>query len=217
MAIELEACEQLTDKVLSGDNGSPVPITGVDVVHKVFGKDGTETPVLQFTGEARGVLRNPGNPGDGSDPLPGVESMPTVYEQDVLSKDNTMFIRLLNQWLGLAGDDALVDDGGGWLMRFAVDGPKSVVAKIKEKGLYLKAKAKPDVAKARKWGEYEFYLNLHVPPKRDEATTNNMKALADRLKKVNAERAKAAAEKAAAEASLGGGSDALADALGLNA
>jgi hypothetical protein len=183
--LTLEQIESLGGRVVCGDGGQPIPITDVDVVDRVFGAK--TVTMLQFSGMAKEVLVNPQNPAMGSEPLP--EPLPIVFEESVLDpqKDSATTLRLLSQTLGLDGDDALVDDGGDWLLRLDPEHPKSVLPKLREKGVFFRLKLKNNFQDAyQKYGEQPFFPSIYVVARREAAAGAALKKLRDRVREKNA-------------------------------
>jgi hypothetical protein len=197
-----EMVERLDGKVFSGPNGQPLAITGIDLVERTNNTTGDKKFMLQLSGVATDYLVDSNNPAAGSESIG--ENVAVVMERSIEEPDNEIWLKQLNQAFDLSGDAALVD-GPDWVERFVEGTPNSVVATVREKGLYVKAKKKNDFEKAMAYGNSPFFFNPHVIPMRVTATSDNLAIIREKLNAMRAAKAAAEKEKAAKEKALFGG------------
>jgi hypothetical protein len=167
----------LHGKALCGNaNGDKVLFTGVDFVMREIEKK----PVyfLQLTGEAGAYLKATNNPDRGAEQL--AEPLVVTIDQSV-EKDAEIFCSSLSRALGLSEKEAIDGKNPDWLERFDEDHPKSVVAALKEKGIYVKATKKQNWEKAEKYGESPFYFNPHAISVREGVTSSKIAEIKAKL------------------------------------
>lgn len=196
----LEDVEKYDGKVFCVSGGQPVPITGIDFVERTL-QDGSKKFMLQLSGIATDVLVDSNNAANGTDSLG--YNVAVVMERSIDDADNEIWLKHLNQSLGLEGKDALVD-GPDWVERFVEGAEGSVVQKLRDKGLYVKSKKKADYEKSMAYGNSPYFFNPHVMPTRLVATADNYAIIKQKLEQIRKAKEMAEKEKAAQEKAMFG-------------
>lgn len=168
-------------RILCADDGKPLPITDVDFAERRDGQNGVR-PVLTLSAIARAYLVSGSNPSAGTEPVEPPESV--SIELDALSgRDLTISLKMISSALGISGDDELrPDDDFDWVMRFDADHPKSVLPLLRERGIYVSAKVKKDVDKAKRYGESLYFFNPALVAKREPVTKASLSDFQKRLR-----------------------------------